>query len=346
MDITFHGLYHILIIQLRLTVCCELNYLLELCFFLMLFYSLRYLDFCFNVPGLMFTGSLLNSEDCYLCLCDILFSVDLLCFYHLKILGEHLRVCGIVMHKKHDKFHNSSDKVLGENLTVCPDFKNIIKICQLKNYILRKLFLRVCLLKIHPLKFQKVSYVNFCLRTMDINIIILFKKCYAITKNVILLQKMLCYSKNVMLLQKFYAIKNLLYIIYSNIYKNTMVEIYHMLKYYIQCFWYNKISFKKLSYIYNMIPIYKIFGKCFDRNFHKNFNQNSDKNFGKSDKMFLDILVLDTKNLSKLSVFVFCSFYISTINYIYLIKICHAKNHSKFLQNLLSFNSLIFYHGS
>ena len=149
-----------------------------------------------------------------------------------------------VLSENFDKLDNSSDKVLCENLitvylSICPDIKSIIRIYRLKNYFLRKLFLKVYHFKICPLKFQKVSYIiNFCLRTMDINIT-LFKKCYAITKNVMLLQKMICHSKNIMLL---------LYIIYTNIYENSMVELYHMLKYYIQCFWYNKLSLKNLSY--------------------------------------------------------------------------------------------------
>ena len=96
----------------------------------------------------------------------------------------------------------------------------------------------------------------------------------------------------------------------------------------------------------NINCIHKMFDKRFNRNFHKNFNKNSDKNFGKSDKIFLDILFLDTQNLSKLSIFVFCSIYFTTVNYICIIKVCHAKKHTNFLQNLLSFNNLIFYHDS
>ena len=103
------------------------------------------------------------------------------------------------------------------------------------------------------------------------------------------------------------------------------------LKMFDKCF--NKNSHKNLNQNFD-----ENFGKseCVNKNFYKILSQNSDKNYGRSeicsyngilcDKTFLDIRFLDTQNLTKLSVINFCSIYVSTVNYIYLLKTCHEKN--------------------
>ena len=67
-----------------------------------------------------------------------------------------------------------------------------------------------------------------------------------------------------------------------------------------------------------------------NKNFYKFFNQNSDKNYGRSEicsykGILCGILFVDTQNLTKLSIILFCSIYVSTVNYIYLLKNCHEK---------------------
>ena len=92
------------------------------------------------------------------------------------------------------------------------------------------------------------------------------------------------------------------------------------------CFQFNKNFYKNFNQNSD-----KNLGKneCLNKNFYKILNQKSDKNYGRSEicsykGILCDILFVVTQNLTKLSI-IFCRIYVSTVNYIHLLKKCHEK---------------------